>query len=586
MAKLVPPYQVDSIEIPAERDVARALLETLPARCTVYHSFPWLRPDRNSRAQNGYYLREGEADFVILDPQKGIMVVEVKGGDVRYDSDTLQYFRRVESRGARAGWYAKPITQPFEQARKNKYRIVKIITAELERKGLLRPDAKKPQKMEIFTFGECVIFPDCLTTDSPADSDSSILFNADHLESLGPKVLRAFDHFWGRSAPPSQQAIDTIKEALASRFKIRPSLRRMVKTQEDALARLTNEQYRLIESLEAHDRAQVIGVAGSGKTLLAKYKAEQLLEKRSDINSILLLCYNTNLAKWLEESIPSPLKGKLKVSTYHSLVRLFCTSREAKTAGMKFQVPSSPQEAQVFWNDKAPELLMEAIDWFPTRFDAVIVDEGQDFADSWWFGIELLNRSEEEGVLYVFHDPAQNLYGRTYLQMPDLGPPFKLSFNCRNTMSIAQACGQILDQQIPVASASPTGLEPEIRECTPEKAAQSAAKIVKSLINTDKFDYSQIAILSPFGKARSSLGSSSSIGKFPLVGDPNEWRNNIGVLHGTIKSFKGLEADAVILIDIKEPEEGTALAPSDFYVACSRAKHLLYILTSEPLDCF
>lgn len=45
------------------------------------------------------------------------------------------------------------------------------------------------------------------------------------------------------------------------------------------------------------------------------------------------------------------------------------------------------------------------------KFDAVIVDEGQDFHELWWLSIDGLFRDlTEKRCFYVFYDPRQNLY--------------------------------------------------------------------------------------------------------------------------------------------------------------------------------
>ena len=80
MAHLIPTLSVEEIDNKPERDVARALLEQLPNHVIVYHSYPWLRPDRNDRSKKTT-LKEGEADFLILWPELGLLVLEVKGGD-------------------------------------------------------------------------------------------------------------------------------------------------------------------------------------------------------------------------------------------------------------------------------------------------------------------------------------------------------------------------------------------------------------------------------------------------------------------------------------------------------------------------
>ena len=46
----------------------------------------------------------------------------------------------------------------------------------------------------------------------------------------------------------------------------------------------------------------------------------------------------------------------------------------------------------------------------PDRFDAIIVDEGQDFADGWWVTLEELLVNPEDGILFVFYDDNQRIF--------------------------------------------------------------------------------------------------------------------------------------------------------------------------------
>src|SRR5205823_6391919 len=96
-----------------ERDVARALQRLLPADCVVYHSYPWLRLTRSDYARKDH-LEEGETDFVLIDPDFGLLVLEVKGGTIRYDPADHCYYR------AEDGCH---IQNPFDQARKNLHAI-------------------------------------------------------------------------------------------------------------------------------------------------------------------------------------------------------------------------------------------------------------------------------------------------------------------------------------------------------------------------------------------------------------------------------------------------------------------------------
>ena len=74
MARLFPKIDPSEIENPGERKVAEALVSQLPSRVEVFHSFNCLGTNRAGK------LVEGECDFVVVDPENGVIFVEVKGG--------------------------------------------------------------------------------------------------------------------------------------------------------------------------------------------------------------------------------------------------------------------------------------------------------------------------------------------------------------------------------------------------------------------------------------------------------------------------------------------------------------------------
>ena len=74
-----------------------------------------------------------------------------------------------------------------------------------------------------------------------------------------------------------------------------------------------------------------------------------------------------------------------------------------------------------FFQRELPEKFMELIEKHPIKFDAVIVDEGQDFKEDYWISISELVK--EDGYFYVFYDPDQNIF-KSDLKLPDLGEPF------------------------------------------------------------------------------------------------------------------------------------------------------------------
>jgi superfamily I DNA and RNA helicase len=343
---------------------------------------------------------------------------------------------------------------------------------------------------------------------------------------------------------------------------------RRIEEQEERLFRLTEEQMRVLDMLQKHKRAVIEGVAGSGKTMLAKAQAQRFADQGL---KTLLVCYNRVLAEWLKESFPEEYNGKITVSNFHRLCHEYC-----KDAGIEFI--SGSDIGDEFWRDRAPELLMQAIEQSELRFDAIVVDEGQDFFPNWWIPLEMIS-SEEEGPLYLFYDPAQNLFVGDKLSIPSLGTPITLPTNCRNTSRIAKTCSQIRGVEIPVRYDAPEGDETIVQVA--KKADQQVKiceQIVGEWVGKGKLKPSQIAIQSPHSWKNSSFADVKKIRDIPLTDSLDKWKAAEGLLFKTIRSFKGLEADAVVVIDVPRTDIMPHFKSADLYVACSRAKHLLAVL--------
>lgn len=523
--------------------------------CIIYHSYPWLRSDRNDRT-GVVTLQEGETDFVIVSPKFGLLILEVKGGQIDYDPADRLWYRWVGS-GDR-----KEIRDPFEQVRRNAHFLENLIRAEVFPRA---PQIPCP-------YGYAVVFPDCEYKGSaPPGADTSVILSASDVCRLGDRVLQILGK-WRRADKPvvlSKRDMDGVMKALSPVFKLLPVLFRQIEEQEERLFRLTEEQIRVLDILTLHQRAAIRGVAGSGKTLLARSQAQRFAD---DGKQTLFVCFNKALAEWLRASMPECYENLITVRHFHGLCSDWC--RRAK-------IPFLPEGDQ-FWKYKAPDLLTEAIDRLSARFDAVVVDEGQDFYADWWLPLELINRQGEAGPFYVFFDPAQNLFVEDDLSTPDLGTPFELPTNCRNTKRIAEVCGKIRGISIKTKSDAPEGAECVIELAeTPDTQRRLCHQLISDWVGKGKLRPSQVAILCPHEKSRSSLANVDSIGKVPITQDPLKWEANGSVLFATVRSFKGLEADAVIMTDVVKADSLPHFTTPDFYVGCSRAKHLLAVLACE-----
>lgn len=545
---LIPRVSLEQIPQSSERRVAKALMETLDEDWVVFHSYSWLRPQlQRSKA----HLREGEADFVLLHPRWGLLVLEVKGGEIHFDLETGLWQQNHHS-----------MKDPFKQAQTNMHFLLEQVrdrAAAVCGHGLP------------FPFGYSVAFPACnFEGHLPPGGHPSILFGARDLPELGRRVEAALKHWSSAGARTMTPAeLKAVKSALVGSFRPVVATSSKMDEDEEILVRLTEDQTEQLSGLLESHRAAVEGVAGAGKTLLALLRAETFA---AGGQQTLFLCYNKKLAEALSRRASSI--ANLTVTSFHRLCHDLCLE-----AGLSFEVPTGFEESASFWSDSAPELLVEALDRMPERrYDALVVDEAQDFQALWWLALERLCR-EPDGPMYIFYDRSQNLFGNI-LEFPIHEPTYKLKTNCRNTKSIAAGCANAIGLPIRSSSFSPLGEAPQVRVVdSSEQARGECEGLLNLYIGQGGMPASKLAILSTKRREKSCL-SGEKLGKYTLTDDVAEWQAGKGVWFSTVKAFKGLEADVVILVEAGEFHP-TFFSRQDLYVAVSRAKHRLHVLTSS-----
>lgn len=200
---------------------------------------------------------------------------------------------------------------------------------------------------------------------------------------------------------------------------------------------------------------------------------------------------------------------------------------------------------------------MGAIDKRPDlRFDAVIVDEAQDFEESWWVPIELLLKDPQISPLYVFFDDNQNIFARQSHFLSSLPSRFQLTRNLRNATSVFASFAPYYVGSVYEAG---TDLPGEV-SFHPEINTQAAlASFVAKLIRVDHIPLSQIAVLS----CRSLEESLFSLHQFSMATSLEA-----PIRCESVWRFKGLEAPVVILTDIDAAVDNRAV----LYTALSRAQ--------------
>ena len=550
MARFIPDVAAADITHDSERVVYDAL-RSLPAGYVVLHSFPWLRPSRDVADEP---LREGEADFVILHPERGLLILEVKGG-------RPELIGRTWSRGGRA------MRDPFDQARRSRYALIDAIE-ERTRKRIHRG---------LFTHGDVVVFPHArFAGDLPINTDPRIVVDAPDLPNLATRIETAFKA-WARTETrlaPTQFA--DVLEALMPKLRLLRCASAEVNAEHHRIVQITLDQRATLLGLLENDRVLVEGTAGSGKTLLALEFALTLANRGE---RVLLLCYNRHLGAWLQEQAKhdpraSTAGARLEVATFHSFAR-----RLAQRANVAFELPDGGEQS--FWDDEVPLIMEQALEVLRARgqaetFDAVVIDEAQDFAPDWWVTIESLSRAGHTGRLYAFLDLNQSLRGNAKLPPVPLPARFKLTTNCRNTRSIARSGASLAKVEVRLLPGSPLGEAPAIRRAASSNAEPGLVLAELRQLLSQGIKAQQLALIGPTAHARGSLARHTEVEGIPFIDDAADWRRGAGVLITTARAFKGLEADVVIAYGLSG--FSTLFNHMDLYVAWTRARHRLVLV--------
>lgn len=525
MATMVPNRPVDFHGSPGERDAFEAL-RALPSRCVVFHSLGWLRQGSRNRPP------EGEGDLVIADPERGLLVVEVKSGGIRVEGGVWYQTHRGDGR-------ERPMRDPVEQANKTRWFL----------RDRIEHAFRNTLRCPVY---HAVWFPsvDFPRIGLPLNCPPELVLDRAALADTVLGVDRAFAFGSGNPQPARMTDADfrRVLALLAPTFEVVPAVRHLVDERERAFVRLTEEQARVLDFLVEQNRAVVAGAAGTGKTMVALELARRL---SADGKDVLFICYNRALRQFLQAHHGGP---RVRFHTFDSLA-----------------AEEHPELAGDFEGAKAA-MLARLADRGSDELPNVIVDEGQDFDDEWLTALE----ERTAGVFYVFYDRNQ------LVQRPVVPPWIRdaecrlvLRRNCRSTTQVARFSHGVAG--IPASPDTVDGPRPELHACaSAAEARHRAASIVGTLLDRG-LRPDEIAIVTARTPETSILPAFQRIGDAPVSDAPR--RDH--VVWTTVRKFKGLEAKAVVLVDFTPRDLMDPDARRLLYVGASRATQELFVVLHD-----
>lgn len=376
---------------------------------------------------------------------------------------------------------------------------------------------------------------------------------------------------------------------------------------------LDHNQEALARKIEGGHRI-VTGPSGCGKTLVLVHRAALLKQYNPEIKNILFVCYNITLVNYIKRLLSDkkvPLgEGGVEVVHFFELC--------AKILNEKIQHEKQDQA----YYDTVVQLALEKAQTSNLNYDAILIDEGQDFSDEMFKTvISLLNQKTDN--LMIALDDNQNIYrsGQAWknLGIRAQGRVHKLNYVYRNTIEIARFAARFMSESATSPSMSfrasearhgihtgsqpelfPDyfdyhGPQPEIIQFTGTKAVVDYVAAKVKALTDEGMPLSEIAVLytvkEPYEDIKEPLPQ--------LIGHALEAKGILSnwisedykakksydittnrVTISTIQSAKGLDYACVFLLGLDSPkvEEWTPeVAKNLTYVAVTRAREGLHI---------
>lgn len=522
MATMYPKNISEYMPTDSERIVYQELKNQLPDSYDVFYSVNW------TSYENGRLVKS-ESDFVVVSPDYGFLCLEVKGGNgirvednVWYVEDTIYGDRRLKM-------------SPYAQAEKSMYFFSQSFSNKYNMKyqGI---------------FGAGVVFPFYSVGDEVVldKRDRTCTIDSNDLNQLYSNIKKIF-RLWGgnsygrRFYPKSQN--DALLELVRERIAISAAAGALVKYKEQQLDVINRVQDNYIFFLSNVRQFYIRGGAGTGKTWIAMKMAQY--EAKTLGQRVMFLCTSERLAG----VVASQIGETVEVMSVSELFNKISSNATVLIAPMYSGISHSLKQVL-------------------PQYDAIFVDEAQDFTEEWASVVRNLLRDSKDSRLGVFYDDVQILREDSFRSGFNIfSLPFLLHENIRNTSNIyswtAEKTKLGTDMIAnPVEGPTPTtelvseigqltlALETLFRKYLDDEYLSNKSLII--ITDNTEWLYSNY----PYG-----------IAKWHFVNANPTADTDVGVF--SVADYKGLESDMVIYLHALNTTENIN------YIAYTRAKYYL-----------
>ena len=476
---------------------------------------------------------EYEIDLLVAWPEVGIAAIEVKGGHVERDVQARWRSSRGRTRSE--------IRHPFVQSSDSRNALQRYLRARGAAAGRVRTQ-------------HLLALPHMAIPGShdPPDCPRSLVLDKDDLARADQLLRSAIEQGEGYAVLDAG-ALEEMLALFTMQLPSQALLLTMAEEHEQLVDQMTRDQAEVMRCLGQFPRLVVIGGAGTGKTWMALEQAKRIT-KAGD--RVALVCYSRGLGRFLQRMTSTWDRNPAYVGLFHDLA-------------LEWGAPPPSDNESDYYEQELPRALGELAGQRTQKdlFDAVIVDEAQDFGQLWWPSLLACLKDPEHGGVFLFLDQAQRVFSRR-AEPPISLPPYTLFENIRNTKRIAQVFGSLGQEQ-----GTYNGIDgPMVRfvQCLAREAIDRADEAVEALL--EDWEPGQVALLTT--KHRHPV-QGMAIGARGWQAYWDDFFAEQDVFYGHVLGFKGLERQVVVLAvnGFRDPDRAREL----LYVGLSRARTQLVV---------
>lgn len=508
-----------------------------------------------------------EIDFLILAPNIGIFTLEVKGGDIKridgniYSIDKNNKFYLID---------------PFNQSKSNYYGISKVV-GDLSFGNI--NDGFIKHKIDHYYGGYLVAFPDISTRPNfGVGTKDTIYISGDNLYEF---ILKNSKKCRDVKENPTKEVINKIFDRLNGdkNFIYSMNTYDYISSINLRINDLTQEQESVFDGLLNNKRCLIEGGAGTGKTVLAQFLMNKLMQEKK---SVIYFTFNRLISHKVSKELE---KNKNNSSKCYPIID-YLEDEYVRLTNKPLNIENY-NEKKDFLLANVGKLLEENIINSIT-YDCVIIDEAQDIDltdDIIIFLDAILNGGIKNGYCYLFYDNNQKIFGERkgkkvydseYFNDGNEGyryAKFLLKRNCRNGNNIKNAMQNILFSGKDFKFSKLINEDISFEEF--EKNSSDINDIIDDVnyLLSDGVKKNQITFLFNLKVDNNNiLNILKEYYKNDLLEYTEENIQKIKLTYATVSSFKGLENDIIFYIN-----DNFRANKNNHYVAISRAKVKAFI---------